>query len=342
MKISYYAHVSMRKQKRITIKDIARALSIHHTTVSRALRNQGPVKDETRKRIIAYAEKHGYQVNMSALNLRGNVRNVLAVIIPGINHQFFSNIVSFFTDQAYQKGFIVSVFQSNESLAQEKEIINTVIQNNVAGVLASVSLETNDSAHFALLKEYKIPLVFFDRVCEDMNVPKVTVNNEAMVLNAVDILVQRQCERIAHISGPEHINVFRERQSGYQKGIKKHQLGYNQIVEITGKFETDQGIDAVKTLLANKIKPDALICDSFSFVIGAAAQLKTEGISVPDEVQLMAFSNNFANELFETKITTIVQPDKEIAQIAFSMLMNAVEDGNYGQAENIVLSARIV
>lgn len=338
----YNAHVSIISPKRITIKDIARALDIHHTTVSRALRNQGPIKAETRKRVLDYADKHGYQVNLSARSLRGDVRHVFAIIIPGINHQFFSNIVSYFTDLAYQKGYIVSVFQSNESLEQEKEIINTVIQNNVAGVLASITLETFESDHFAMLKEFKIPLVFFDRVCEDLDVPKVTVNNEAMVQNALEILLERKCSRIAHISGPQKINVFRERQTGYKRGIKEHNLKYQQIVENNVTFEVEQGVKAVEQLFAQDIKPDALICDSFAFVIGATTQLKKMGIRIPEDVQLMAFSNNFANELFDSKITTIVQPDKEIAQIAFSMLMNAIEDKNYKQSENIMLSARFV
>lgn len=334
--------MSIKNQKRITIKDIARALDIHHTTVSRALRNQGPIKEETRKRVLGYAQKHGYQVNLSARSLRGNVRNVFAIIIPSINHQFFSNIVSYFTNLAYQKGYIVSVFQSNESLEQEKAIINTVIQNNVAGVLASITLETTSSDHFALLKEYKIPLVFFDRVCEDLDVPKVTVNNEAMVRDALDILIQRNCSRIAHIAGPKKINVFRERQAGYKKGVKEYHLNYKKIYEINEIFDIQQGIQAVKKLFGEEIKPDALICDSFGFVIGAASQLKKIGVEIPKDVQLMAFSNNFANELFDTKITTIVQPDKEIAQIAFSMLLNAIEDKDYQQSENIMLSACIV
>ena len=121
---------------RITIKDIAKELHLHHSTVSRALRNDGKVNEITRNKVIDYAKSFGYQVNMNALQLRGSVRNVIAVIVPNINHNFFSNIVSIITNKAFENGYMVSVFQSNEKYEQEVVIINTVIQHNIAGVIA--------------------------------------------------------------------------------------------------------------------------------------------------------------------------------------------------------------
>ncbi len=327
--------------KRITIKDIARALGIHHTTVSRALHNPGLVKEATRKQVIAYARKHGYQVNLNALNLRGKVKNVLAIIVPSFSHQFFANIVGYFTDLAYHKGLIVSIFQSNENLEQEKEIIKTVIQNNVAGVLASISLETFESTHFAILRDYGIPLVFFDRVLEDLDVPKVTVNNADIAMAGIEILVRRNCRRIAHIAGPKKINVFRERQKGYQRAIKKLNLAYEQIIEVPRAFTIETGIAAVEKLFGMNPKPDALLLDSFTFLVGAAMQLQKYKVNIPEEIQLLAFSNNDENELLKSKITSIVQPDKEIAETAFAILMKAIAGAEYNSSADIELPARI-
>lgn len=328
--------------KRITIKDIAKALGIHHTTVSRALHNPGLVRERTRKQVIAYARKHGYQVNMNALSLRGKVKNVLAIIVPSFSHQFFANIVGYFTDLAYQKGFIVSIFQSNESLDQEREIIKTVIQNNVAGVLASVSLETFESSHFAMLRDYNIPLVFFDRVLEDLNVPKVTVNNAAIAMKAVELLAERNCRHIAHIAGPKKINVFRERQKGYRRGIKKLDLAYERIIEVTSAFTVETAVAAVQQLFQANPKPDALLLDSFTFLVGAARQLQEYQVNVPDEVKLAAFSTHDENELIKNKITSIVQPDKEIAETTFAILMKSIAGEEYQSDSDIMLPARII
>lgn len=328
--------------KRITIKDIAEALGIHHATVSRALHNPGQVKEATRKQVLAYAKKHGYQVNLTARKLRGKVKNVLAIIVPSFSHQFFANIVGYFTDLAYHKGLIVSIFQSNESLEQEREIIKTVIQNNVAGVLASVSLETFESDHFALLRDYGIPLVFFDRVLEDLAVPKVTVNNAAIAMTAVELLVGKNCQRIAHIAGPKKINVFRERQKGYQQGIKKFDLAYARIVEVPRAFTFETGVSAVQQLFGVNPRPDALLLDSFTFLAGAVMQLQKYDVKIPEEIKLTAFSNNDENELLKTKITSIVQPDQEIAETAFTILMKAIAGEEYNAKSEIILPARIV
>ncbi len=188
--------------KRITIKDIAKELNLHHSTVSRALRNDPRIKLETQKKIVDYADENGYYVNMSALHLRGMIKNVIAIIVPNINHRFFSEIISNLTNIANENGFVMSIFQSNESLVEEKKIIKTIIKNNYAGVIASLSMETKNGLHFMELSKYHIPLVLFDRVC-DINVSKVVVDNFGIISKAVNLLCQKGYKRIAYISGPE-------------------------------------------------------------------------------------------------------------------------------------------
>ena len=112
---------------------------------------------------------------------------------------------------------MISIFQSNERLEQEKDIIGTIIQNNIAGVIGSISMETNEYSHLMELKKYNIPLVLFDRVC-DINVPKITINNQEIIFQSVEYLVEKGYRKIAHITGTNILNVFRERQLGYSGG----------------------------------------------------------------------------------------------------------------------------
>jgi LacI family transcriptional regulator len=328
--------------KRITIKDIARELNMHHSTVSRALRNDSRVKVKTRKLVEAYAKDHGYQVNMSALQLRGSVRNVIAMIIPNINHNFFSNIVSLITNMAVARGYIVSIFQSNESYEQEKEIINTIIQNNVAGVIASVAMETEDSEHFRKLKDFKIPLVLFDRVCEDINVSKVVVNNAEVVSEAVDILVRNGCERIAHISGSQKVNVFRDRQLGYRTALKRHHKEYSETYFIDEGFTFEYGRKAANELFGNDVRPDGLICDSNMLLVGVLLEFKKMNIEVPEDVVVIGYSDNPFVEAFSPGLISIVQPDDDVARFAFDLLMEKLDGDNMDKTESITVSAKIV
>ena len=200
-------------KKRITIKDIARELNVHHSTVSRALRNDPRVNEKTRDLVLAYSLKHEYQTNMNAVQLRGASNNTIALIVPNINHSFFSDIVSQLTNIAYKKGYILSIFQSNEDYEQEVGIVNTIIKHNYAGVIASISKNTIDSSHFKLLNTFGVPLVFFDRVCDDIATPKVLVNNYGITFEATAYLIGKGYKRIAHLTGPTHINVFNDRQN---------------------------------------------------------------------------------------------------------------------------------
>ncbi|HKK81409.1 MAG TPA: LacI family DNA-binding transcriptional regulator, partial [Prolixibacteraceae bacterium] len=210
--------------KRVTIKDIAKELNLHHSTVSRALRDEKSINFRTREKVLAYARKRGYQVNRSALHLRGNKNNVIGVVVPNINHSFFSNYVSLVADLAFKQGYVVSVFQSNESLEQEQEIIKAFIQQNVSGVIASVTMETRNASHFSLLNDFHIPLVLFDRVDFSLPVPKVVLNNFEILQNTVKLFASRGYKRVAYLSGTPVSSVFADRQKGYFEGIE--QTGY--------------------------------------------------------------------------------------------------------------------
>ncbi len=326
---------------RVTIKDIARELKIHHSTVSRALRDDKRVKPETKKKIVEYAKDHGYQVNMSALHLRGSIRNVIAIIVPNINHQFFSNIISQITNLANENGYVVSIFQSNENYHQEKDIIDTIIQNNVAGVIASVSMETLNGEHFSELAKYKIPLVFFDRVC-DIDVPKVIVNNYEIVMQAVDLMIRKGYKRIVHVTGTSLLNVFRERQRGYSDAVNLNKLDYHQIYKVEKGFAIDDGKEAAKQLFSKEERPDAILCDSYNLLLGIISYLDEIGVEIPGDVGLVGFGENPSMEVIKPRITAIVQPDAEVAKWTYKILVEKMNNGDENVNESIMLSSKIV
>lgn len=326
---------------RITIKDIAKALNIHHSTVSRALRNDQRVNEKTRKKIITYAEDKGYQVNMNALQLRGESRNVIAIIVPNINHNFFSNIISSIANLAEQKGYIVSIFQTNESLVQEKTIIDTIIKHNVAGVVASVSMETTTSEHFKKLKKYNIPLVMFDRVLNDFTGSKVTINNSKIVEQAINLLTQRECKHIAHIGGPQQVNVFYDRHRGYLNAIANKQLAYSNSVLINKGFSFTDGQNAIQELFNKETVPDGLICDSSILLVGALIELKKLNMQPSKKIQIVGFIDNPYIKAFSSGIISIHQPEDQVAQKSFDLLMKNIENKHNQSTENISIEAII-
>ncbi len=326
---------------RITIKDIAKALNIHHSTVSRALRNDSRVKEETRKMVVEYAEKKGYHTNMIALELRGKKRNTIAVVVPNINHRFFSNVVSVFANIASEQGYVVSVFQSNESLEREIQIIDTVIQHNFSGVIASISMESNDVEHFEKLAKHSIPLVMFDRTCKNLDVSKVLVKHVDIMEQAVKMLVQRGYKQIAHISGPKDFSVFGERQKGYMKAINELGLKYQKNACFQQGFNAEDGQKTTKLLFEEETVPDAIISDSSNLVYGIIKELTNRKLKIPEDVALVVFGENPALEILNPSIIRIIQPEKDIAQSAFELLDDKLKNGTTIK-KSIKLSAKIV
>lgn len=307
--------------KRITIKDIAKALNMHHSTVSRSLRNDGSVNAETRKRVLAYAREHGYQINRNALHLRGDASNVIAVVVPNVNHSFFSNIISRVANLAFEQGYVVSVYQSNESLQQEKQIVKALIQNNVAGVLASVSMQTRDGSHFKALHDFRIPLILFDRVTHDLEVTRILAKNEEALVQTVNRLAQKGFSKIAHLSGIPEMNVYNDRQQGYRKGIRQQGFNYEKCLVISDGFTIENGKKAVHDLFADFVVPDALICDSHFLLLGALAELKQMNINVPNDFGLAGFGGYFETGIVHQGIISIIQPEEEMAKSAFEALL---------------------
>lgn len=315
---------------------------MHHSTVSRALRDDPSVNSETRKRVVEYASVEGYHINMSALQLRGSVKNTIAVLVPNIHHSLFSNVVSVIADLAFKNGYVVSVFQSNESSQQEKEIIKLLIQNNVAGVIASVSMETETTDHFKELLKYHIPLVLFDRICPGLSVPTVTINNFEIVSDAVDLLVRKGRTKIVHISGTRRVNVFRNRQDGYLSAIKKNNLGFVNGVLVEDGFTIESGKNAASTLLAEGERPDAIICDSQLIALGVISKIKELGLKIPDDICIVSFCDKPYIETFISGIISIVQPDEEIAGASYDLLMKIIDKQDNLKTESLLFSAKIV
>lgn len=327
--------------KRITIKDIAKSLDLHHSTVSRALRNENSINDETKKKVMNYAKKHGYQINRNALQLRGESGNMIGVIVPNIYHSFFSNMISHITDYAFNKGFIVSVFQSNESLSHEKEIIKAIVQNNLSGVIASLSLETTDVNHFVQLQKYGIPLVLFDRVNNDIDVPKVFINNRLAVEQTVNLLAARGREKIAYLSGISSVMLYRERHEGYEIGLTRNKLEYRNIIESVSGFTIENGMRLTKQLLSGNDIPDAVICDSHLLMQGFYAELN-EGEKASPQITVATFGGYHGLSSVYPGVIFIQQPENEIAEASFNMLYDCMNSDSSDCNLTHIFEAKII
>jgi len=212
------------KSKSVTIKEIANRLGIAVSTVSRALHDAYDVSPETRKKVLAMAEELDYRPNPYAVNLVTQRTNIIGVLLPEIATHYFSTVVKGIQDVANNVGYNVMFFISNESITREKYILNQLNNNSLDGLLASVSAETDSSEHFIKLMERGLPIVFFDRVRNDMLTSKVIQDDYRGAFNATTHLIQQGYKRIAHLAGPKNIDAAERRLQGYLDALEQNNL----------------------------------------------------------------------------------------------------------------------
>ena len=161
----------------VTIKDIAKALGLSTSTVSRALRDSYEISPETKKLVLEYAEKINYHPNPIALSLKERRSRSIGVIVSEIANSFFSQAIDGIESIAYQNGYNVIISQSRESFDRELINLNYLTSRSIDGLIVSVSSETNDFSNFKELHQRGMPIVFFDRIVNEIDTHKVTVDN---------------------------------------------------------------------------------------------------------------------------------------------------------------------
>src|SRR3954469_16943788 len=183
----------------VTIKDIAKALNLSTSTVSRALRGSYEISAETKKQVLEYAEKMNYRPNPIALSLKERRSGSIGVVVSEIANNFFSQAINGIESIAYNRGYHVIISQSHES--EEREMVNVHHRASraVDGLLVSLSSQTTDLSHYRELHEKGLPLVFFDRVTDEIETHKVVANNSLGAFQATEHLIENGYRKIAHI-----------------------------------------------------------------------------------------------------------------------------------------------
>ena len=313
--------------KTITIKNIASELNLSVSTVSRALNDHPDIHKKTKKLVNKVADELGYRPNIIARNLKTMRSNQIGVIVPEIRHDFFSNAISGIEEVAYQKGYTVIIAQSNEQEEREVINLNSMYLHRVAGIIVSISQTTTSSVHFQRLIDRGVKMVFFDRVCNDLNVPKVHIDDLESSYRVVDYLVKKGYKKIVHFAGPQILDVCRNRRLGYEKALKDANVNYEPVIFEGGMHESD-GYGHVNKLMEHGITECAIFAVNDPVAIGAMKRLKELRIEIPKQIGIVGFSNNPITELVSPQLTTIEQPALEMGRKAAEILINEIENEN--------------
>ena len=309
----------------ITIKDIAKALNLSTSTVSRALRGSYEINPETKKVVLEYAERMNYHPNPIALSLKENRSRAIGVVVPEIDNNFFSQAINGIEAIAYSRGYHVVIFQSNESYEREVINIQHLIGRKVDGVLISLSGQTIDVTHLLEIQKKGMPLVLFDRVSDKIEVNKVVADNFEGAFRATEYLILSGKKRIAHITSPSLLSITNERLAGYKAALERYKVPFDEnLVRYCG-FAQEEAQKVIFEILDTQA-PDAIFTASDRLALDSFAAVKEKGIVIPDEVAFIGFTNLRVAHLFDPPLSTVVQPALEIGKTAAELLLDAIEN----------------
>ena len=291
-----------------TIHDIAKKLNFSASTISRALNNNPLISEATRNLVKRTAEEMGYRPNILAANFRTKKTNTIGVIVPLINRHFFSSVISGIEAVAYKLGFTVTISQSNDNYEKEDKIAHTLFANRVDGLILSIGMNTTNFNHLKLFTDRNIPLVFFDRIVDEIEAHKIVVDDFEGGYRATKHLIEQGAKRIAHIGGPLNLKIYKNRQDGFYHALKEAGLHINKSFIINNSLTRKEGTQAIRKLIMNSEKPDAIFCANDTTALSVIMYLQKIGIKTPEEISIVGFSNEPFSEVVTPSISTIRQP----------------------------------
>ncbi len=309
----------------VTIKDIARALNLSTSTVSRALRDSYEISAETKRLVMEYAGRINYQPNPVALSLKENRSRVIGVIVPQIANNFLSQAINGIEAIAYDCGYHVIVMQTHESLEREILTVQQAVARRVDGLLISISSQTTNVAHLQAIQQRNVPIVMFDRVSAEMDTPKIVADNFGGSFAATEHLIQTGRRRIAFVAIPPFMAITQDRLAGYRAALTQYGLPYEEsLVDFVGFGEHELG-PVIDKLLDLPNPPDAFFMAFDRLALGCMRALRNRNVSIPDQVSLIGFTNITVAELLDPPMSTVVQPAQEMGQIAAERLIELIE-----------------
>lgn len=320
----------------INIKELAKSLNLSTSTISRAFRDNSDINKATKERILARAKELNYQPNHYASNLREQRSKTIAVIVPELANNFFSQAILGIERIAREKGYHILIFATEDEYEKEVSFIRHLHNGRADGIIMSVSGEANDHTYLDELAEKRLPLVFFDRVYEDIITPRVITNDYNSSFSATRHLIKQGCTRIAYLVINKNLSIGKTRMQGYLDALEEFNIPFDDklVIDCTNSYRKNNTI--LKNMLT-KVKPDGVFTSVERLAFATYYACYDLNISIPEDLKVIGFSSLEIAPLLNPSLTTITQPATKIGIEAALLLFKLLE-----APETVDLNCRIV
>jgi LacI family transcriptional regulator len=324
----------------INLKELALALNLSTATVSRALRDSHEISPETKKKVLELAKQLNYEPNPAASNLRSHKTKTIAVIIPEVTNNFFSQAINGIEEIARQHDYHVLIYQTHENSDLEMAFMRRLLSGRVDGILISVASETNNDQNFKDIIN-QLPVVFFDRVNEDIDAVKVTTDDYESTYSATCHLIECGCRKIAYLMALNNLSTGKKRFAGYCAALNDNHIAKNDALIVHDTNNEDENYQLIKKLLANE-KPDGIITSIENLALPCYYACKDLNLNIPRDIKIISFSNLKTAPLLNPSLSTITQPAFEMGKEAAGILFKILNKKYFEPNETLVLKSTII
>ncbi len=309
--------------RRVTLKDIARSLGLSLPTVSRALADHPDISEATKARVRETAQAMHYIPNFRARYLRAKNSRLLALILPEMNMFFFPSLMTGISRVAQEHDYSLIVFQSDNSVAQERRLVEYCTHLSVDGVLVALSSETTDLAHLDILHACDIPVVLLDNTIETTKYSTVTIDDEDVGAEAARFLLDRGHRRVIGVFGDQRQRISALRMRGFMGAHAQHGIALDdtQLVHVSDAESMEQAL--ARALDAH---PDATAVFTMTdeLLMRSHCVLMARGRKVPDELSLLAISDGLAPALLYPNVTHFRHSGMEVGERTADILIGLI------------------
>jgi LacI family transcriptional regulator len=332
----------MLRKNQITLDDIAKKIGVSKVTVSKALRDHSDIGVKTKALVKKVAKELGYTPNYIARNLSAKRSFTVGLVVPKIAHNFFASAIESIYDVAYKNNYEIIVTVSQESAEKEALHIQSLLSMRVDGLLVSVTQETMDYSIFNKVHDMNIPLVFFDRVIEDLGFSCVSTADQKGAYQLTECAISRGYREIAHIAGYRQTSIGKNRLYGYTEALKDYGIDLDEGLIIEGGFSENDGYNGFMQLYNKGVLPEIILAVTFPVALGVYRAAEELGLSVPHDVDVVSFGGSNYNRFIKPSITYVDQPSHEIGRRSMEQLLREIEHPEIRGKENIAIESKII
>jgi len=325
------------RMKKITIKDIAKAVGVSTATVSRALSGKDHVSTETKRKILEVSEKLGY--NYERKNFKKTPSKVIGVIVTDVTNPFFTQVVRGIEDTLNNLEYSLILCNSDERIEKEKEYFRILEGKKVDGIILTPAGGVHKYLSNYIKKD--VPIVLLDRLVEEVDLDAVIIDNVYGAYEGVKHLIEQGYRNIGAIVGPLNVMTSKERLEGYKKALKEAGIEIKEEFIENGEYTQNGGYRAAKKLLL-KNNIDAIFVANNVMTIGALLAIYEMNINVPEELGIVGFDDIDLAPLLKCPITTISQPTYLMGVNAAQILIRRLQGKSKKEKEIVILKPQII